>query len=100
MPSVRPWLAHYPARVPASLTYRSMPIYELLAESVARHPDLPAVRYYQTRLSYRELWDQAQRCAAVFVRLGVAKGDRIALMLPNCPSANTPATQAPPNCQS
>ena len=85
MPSDRPWLAHYPERVPRSLTYRSIPIYQLLAESVARHPDLPAIRFYQTRLTYQQLWDQAQRSSAVFASLGIGRGDRIALMLPNCP---------------
>jgi long-chain acyl-CoA synthetase len=85
VPSDRPWLAHYPEGVPASLTYRSIPIYQLLAESAARHPDYPAVRFYQNRLTYGQLWDQVQRCAAAFASLGIRPGDRIALMLPNCP---------------
>ncbi|HLZ08166.1 MAG TPA: AMP-binding protein, partial [Chloroflexota bacterium] len=85
MPSDRPWLKNYPPRVSPTLAYREIPLYQLLAESAARHPDLPALRFYQHRLTYGQLWDQSQSCASGFAGLGVRPGDRIALMLPNCP---------------
>ncbi|HEY8393717.1 MAG TPA: AMP-binding protein, partial [Thermaerobacter sp.] len=81
----RPWLAHYPENVPAHLEYPEVPLYELLAGTAERYPDLPALRYYIVRMTYRELWQRVLRCAAAFAALGVKKGDRVALMLPNCP---------------
>ncbi|HEY8489335.1 long-chain-fatty-acid--CoA ligase [Thermaerobacter litoralis] len=79
------WLKHYPANVPAHLEYPEVPLYELLARTAREHPDLPALRYYMVRMTYAELWARVQRCAAALASLGVQKGDRVAIMLPNCP---------------
>ncbi|PZN07510.1 MAG: long-chain fatty acid--CoA ligase [Bacillota bacterium] len=81
----RPWLKHYPANVPAHLDYPEVPLHELVAQRAREHPDLPALRYYMVRMTYGELWARVNRCAAALAALGVAKGDRVALMLPNCP---------------
>src|SRR5713226_3422328 len=83
--SSRPWLHHYPPGVPATISYREAPLYALLEDSALAHPDLPALRFYNVRLTYAQLWAQAQRFAAALAELGVRKGDRVALMLPNCP---------------
>lgn len=84
-PDPRPWLAHYPAGVPATIVPRDVPLCQLLAESADRHPSLPALRFHQAVLTYAELWQRVLRCAAALAELGVRKGDRVALMLPNCP---------------
>ncbi|MDI3340631.1 MAG: long-chain fatty acid--CoA ligase [Sphaerobacter sp.] len=81
----RPWLAHYPAGVPATLDYPEIPLYGLLEQSLATYPDLTALRFAQVTMSYRELWGRVLRCAAALAGLGVGTGDRVALMLPNCP---------------
>jgi long-chain acyl-CoA synthetase len=81
----RPWLKHYPPEIPASITYREAPLYSVLEEAAAQYPELTALRFGPTRLTYAEVWAQAQRCAAALAELGVKKGDRVALMLPNCP---------------
>src|SRR6266851_4993163 len=81
----RPWLQHYPDGVPATINYREGPLYSILADAAAAHPNLPAIRFYATQLNYGQLWAQAQRFAAALAELGVQKGDRVALMLPNCP---------------
>jgi long-chain acyl-CoA synthetase len=83
--SSRPWLQHYPDGVPATINYRAAPLYSILEDAAAAHPDLPAIRFYATQLNYGQLWAQAQRFAAALLELGVRKGDRVALMLPNCP---------------
>jgi len=83
--SNRPWLQHYPDGVPTTINYREAPLYAILEDAAAAHPDLPAIRFYATRLNYGQLWTQAQRFAAVLADLGVKKGDRVALMMPNCP---------------
>jgi long-chain acyl-CoA synthetase len=83
--SSRPWLRHYPPEVPVTLSYREAPLYALLEDAAAAQPDLPALRFYNVSLTYAQLWVQAQRFAAALAELGVTKGDRVALMLPNCP---------------
>jgi long-chain acyl-CoA synthetase len=81
----RPWLTHYPPEIPPTLEYPEAPLYSLLADAAARHPDLPALRFATVTLSYAQVWAQAQRFAAALASLGLRKGDRVALMLPNCP---------------
>ncbi len=83
--SSRPWLQHYPDGVPATINYREAPLYSILEDAAAAHSDLPALRFYATRLNYGQLWAQAQRFAGALAELGVKKGDRVALMMPNCP---------------
>ncbi|BDG58993.1 long-chain-fatty-acid--CoA ligase [Caldinitratiruptor microaerophilus] len=82
----RPWLKHYPEGVRAHLEYPRVPLYALLDETAAHHPDLTALRFYQHRLTYRELAERVNRFAAALAGLGVRKGDRVALMLPNSPA--------------
>ncbi|GAC1325150.1 MAG: long-chain fatty acid--CoA ligase [Chloroflexota bacterium] len=81
----RPWLQHYPPEIPPHLIYPEVPLYSILEDTAEAHPDLPALRFANHRLTYRELWAQALRCASALAQTGVKKGDRVALMLPNCP---------------
>src|SRR5207247_7067744 len=85
MTPMRPWLASYPPGVADHLEYPAIPVYRLLEETAARHPRLPALRFSNVRLTYGELWAQVTRCASALASLGVKPGDRVALMLPNCP---------------
>ena len=83
--SDRPWLKSYPPGVKPELDYPQIPVYRLLQNTAERYPDLPAVRFYQARLTYDQLWSQVRRCASALIELGIARGDRVALMLPNTP---------------
>jgi long-chain acyl-CoA synthetase len=83
--SSRPWLKHYSPEMATSLEYREAPLYTLLEDAARQYPDLPAVRFYGQQLTYAQVWAAAQRFAAGLAGLGVQKGDRVALMLPNCP---------------
>lgn len=62
---------------------RSM--YELLYDSAQRVPDGTAIIFYDRKISYKQLLERVNKAAAAFYELGLRKGDRIALMLPNCP---------------
>jgi long-chain acyl-CoA synthetase len=85
-PSLRPWLANYPEGVPRSLApYPERSLYQLLEGSAASYPDRPATVFFGKHLSYAELLRQVDQFARVLVSLGVKKGDRVALVLPNCP---------------
>ncbi len=87
------WLRSYDEGVPATLDYPSVPLHALLDETARRRPDAVATifggvvggRLLDAKMTYGELSRLADRFAAGLQSLGVAKGDRVALMLPNCP---------------
>jgi long-chain acyl-CoA synthetase len=82
----RPWLKSYPSNVPDSLApYPERSVYWLLEEAVARFADRPAVSFFGKRLTYRELGLQAEQLSRALGWLGIRRGDRVALILPNCP---------------
>jgi len=83
----RPWLKHYGAGIPASLPYPDIPLHHALRESASRFPARPALEFYGRHMTYQELEDVTSRFAAALVHLGIQKGDRVAVMLPNVPQA-------------
>ena len=56
-----------------------------LQDAAAGFPDKPATAFFGAHLSYRELLDQVERFSAVLAGLGVKQGDRVGLLMPNCP---------------
>ena len=80
-----PWHAHWPKGVPKHLDYPSIPVQDLLARAAKGHPQTVATRFYGAKLPYAELDRRADALAASLVRLGVKRGDRVGLLLPNCP---------------
>jgi long-chain acyl-CoA synthetase len=82
----RPWLAHYDPDVPATLEpYPERTLLDYLSESARTHPGYPALLFKGHQMSYAELEQQSDAFAAALVASGVARGDRVALCLPNCP---------------
>ena len=90
----KPWLAHYENEVPHTIDYPKIPLHRTLEDSAAKYPNQAAIklvlRYMGpltmgATLTYRQLMDQVNRFAAAMAALGVKKGDRVALMLPNLP---------------
>jgi long-chain acyl-CoA synthetase len=79
------WLAHYDPGVPATLEYPHEPLHRLLEQSADRFPDRIATSFFGATLTYRELDALSNRFAQALERLGVSKGDRVGLLLPNCP---------------
>ena len=84
------WLKHYDPGVPYTIDYPRATLHQLLEESADRCPDHTAIifpgRFGDTyRMNYRELNQQANRLANALIDLGVNKGDRVALLMPNCP---------------
>jgi len=75
----------YPRGVPISIKYPEMPVYEFWRNTARKFPDREAVIYLGARYSYEELWRQTLCFAANLQGMGVAKGDRVAALLPNCP---------------
>jgi long-chain acyl-CoA synthetase len=81
----RPWLASYDPKVPPHLDYETIPLFEYLDRAAASHPNRTALAFQNLRLSYAQLQELVEKVAANLQRLGVAKGDRVAIMLPNLP---------------
>src|SRR5215469_3905144 len=80
-----PWIRHYEQGVPAHLEIPDQPLTWLLDRTASRYPDRTALIYYGRRLSYAQLAQDAHRFATALQRLGVHKGERVAIALPNIP---------------
>ncbi|HLB12403.1 MAG TPA: long-chain fatty acid--CoA ligase [Dehalococcoidia bacterium] len=80
-----PWLKHYEEGVPHSIQYPSVPLHRTLEDTAARFPDHTALAFLGNKVTYRQLNAQADRFASALQGLGVGKGDRVAVILPNCP---------------
>ncbi|MBB3567901.1 long-chain fatty acid--CoA ligase [Rhizobium sp. BK491] len=78
------WLASYPDIVPAELPpLEHASLAELLEESCARYADRPAFTSMGKSITYRDLDLQTRKIAAWLQSLGLQKGDRVAVMMPN-----------------
>src|SRR2546421_8521250 len=82
---LRPWVHHYEQGVPAQLDIPDKPLTWLLDQTVSKYPGRTAIIYYGTKLSYARLSSLANRFAAGLHQLGIQKGDRVAMALPNIP---------------
>lgn len=83
----RPWLAAYPAGVPADIAVSTPSLTQLLDEAATAFGSRIAITFLGTSLTYRDVLDAAVRLAGALQRLGVGPGDRVALVLPSCPQA-------------
>jgi long-chain acyl-CoA synthetase len=81
-----PWLDHYDAGVPATLApYPNRTLVDYLNDFARDRPDRPAILFKGTTITYEGLERLSDACASALTELGVRPGDRIALLLPNCP---------------
>src|SRR5712671_5716460 len=86
MSTPAPWLAHYDPDVPATLgPYPNRTLVDYLADSARTQPDKPALLFKGATITWRELERLSDACASAFAALGIKRGDRAALLLPNCP---------------
>jgi len=81
----RPWHQHYDYNVPTTIRYPRLAVHELLALPANAVPDKPALNFYGTEITFHELRSLVLRFANALVALGVKKGDRVGIHLPNCP---------------
>jgi long-chain acyl-CoA synthetase len=83
--SARPWLQHYDYWVPHHMNYPQRPLHEILDTAAVEVPERPATAFLGATLTYQELKQQSDRLATAFGRMGLVKGNRVGVMLPNCP---------------
>src|SRR3954462_14308186 len=81
----RPWLRFYANGVPTEVQVPEVPLTHLLDASAERFPRRPALMFFGRSMTYAQLVDAVDRFAGALRRLGVHKGDRVAMILPNCP---------------
>jgi long-chain acyl-CoA synthetase len=80
-----PWLQYYDREVPESLPLPKQLLHDLLSNSAREFPDRPALIFFGQKIGYRELDRLSNRFAHALRRLGINKGDRVAIVLPNVP---------------
>ncbi|TDX80552.1 long-chain acyl-CoA synthetase [Rathayibacter sp. PhB151] len=83
--AMKPWLTSYAEGVPAEIDPPTQTLVDLLEDSVARYKRGIALEFFGAETSYAELGEKVARAAEGLRRLGVRAGDRVALVLPNCP---------------
>ena len=81
----RPWIKSYADGVPDDIELPTGSLSDLIASSVAEFGDHVALEFFGRETSYAELGDQIDRAAEGLRRLGLRKGDLVALIMPNCP---------------
>jgi long-chain acyl-CoA synthetase len=81
----RPWLEHYDYWVPHHINYPRVPLCEILDTAAIERPDQPATAFFGAVLSFGDIKGRSDRLAAALAHLTIAKGDRVGIMLPNCP---------------
>ena len=82
---IKPWHRHYDYNVPITLRYPQIPAQALFQLAAGTFPDKPATNFYGTELTFWQLREQSLRMDNALGRLGVKKGDRVGVHLPNCP---------------
>ena len=81
----RPWHRHYDYNVPTTIRYPRLPIHELIQIPANAYPDKAALNFFGTEMTFWELRQQVLRMANALGALGIKKGDRVGIHLPNCP---------------
>lgn len=79
------WLTSYPKEIPIHIDYLSIPIQHILTQAYDAVPMNIAIHFMGKDVTYKELYESALKLANYLQWLGIEKGDRVAIMLPNCP---------------
>ena len=81
----RPWLQHYDYWVRPHMTYPRRPLGAILDTAAVDLPDGPATVFLGAELTFQQIKDRSDALAVALAGLGIVKGDRVGIMLPNCP---------------
>ena len=89
MPADKPWFRMYDEGVPHTLEYPPIAAHAFVESSARDFPDNPALIFKGHVIGYREFNELADRVAAGLAALGVKKGDRVCILMPNSPQGCT-----------
>jgi long-chain acyl-CoA synthetase len=83
--AVKPWLKNYDFWVPENINYSEQSVYQILGLASSVYADKKATAFLGAELTYGDIKRQADKLAVALDKLGITKGDRVGIMLPNCP---------------
>ncbi|WP_264185928.1 AMP-binding protein [Rossellomorea aquimaris] len=83
----KPWLAEYPAEIPKELNLVEKPLQSYLTDAASLYGERTAIHFMGKEIGYKELYESALTFAGYLKTLGINKGDRVAIMLPNTPQS-------------
>ena len=81
----RPWFKHYDEGVPQHIDYPAISLIGMLEETARKYPDKPCTIFRGAVITYREMEELTDRLAAGIAELGIKKGDRVGIFMPNTP---------------
>lgn len=81
----RPWYKNYVEGTPKEITIPEGPLWKILDDAVKNYPKNEALYFEGVKVTYAELGELVDRAANGFAKMGVKKGDTVAIMLINCP---------------
>ena len=82
---IKAWLKYWPKNVPKTIKYPPGPLHELLEKAAHNYPKKVAVIYGEKEITYKQLEDTSNQFADALIKLGIRRGDRVAIFLPNIP---------------
>jgi long-chain acyl-CoA synthetase len=81
----KPWYKSYVKGVPFNVDYQKVVLTEILTRTVTQFPEKPALIFLDSKVSYRQLNEMANRFANALIGLGIKPGDKVAMLMPNMP---------------
>jgi len=90
MSETKPWLKFYGDKIPHSVAYPRVSLYERVMQTVKQYPDSVAFDFMGTTRTYRQLGDEIDRFAAALAAWGVRKGDVMTISMPTAPNGIIP----------
>ena len=81
------WLKNYPEDIPQTVDIPEVPLTQFLTDSYNTSPNKVSIHFMGKELTFKEVYESALKFANYLRSLGVEKGDRVAILLPNCPQA-------------
>ncbi|QFT90117.1 Long-chain-fatty-acid--CoA ligase [Bacillus sp. THAF10] len=83
----KPWLSLYPEEIPHEINFEERTLQSYLKQAAEEFPAKTAISFLGKKLTFEEVYDQSLKLANYLKGLGIEKGDRVSIMLPNCPQA-------------
>ncbi|WP_026673405.1 long-chain-fatty-acid--CoA ligase [Alkalihalobacterium bogoriense] len=81
------WKTQYPKEIPTTIQYPETSLVSFLEKAYKKNPDQRAILFMGSTLTYKELYESTVKLANGLKDLGLQSGDRVSIMLPNCPQA-------------
>ncbi len=85
MTGEKPWIKNYDEGVPATIDYPKIASFRLLEQTAKKYPNKACTIFKGAEISYKEMDAMTDRLAAGLYELGIRKGDRVGLFIPNTP---------------